>query len=158
MRKMILLGLLLTTIVAVSAQNASDSIEVKKGRGTSYLQGGKVLTPKQLLDITQPVPEAHAEMKVAKSNYNVATVLGFAGGFLIGWPLGTAIAGGDPEWVMAGIGAGLVGISIPLLSAYNKRSQKAVDIYNSTLQQTGYNRMDLKLGVTCNGLGLRMTF
>ncbi len=155
MRKMILLGLLLTTIVAASAQNTSDSIEVRK---KSFFQNGKLLSPNQLLDITRPVPAAYAEMKAAKSNYNVATVLGFTGGFLIGWPIGTAIAGGDPEWVMAGIGAGLVGISIPLLSAYNKRSQKAVDIYNSTLKQTGYNRIDLKLGLTCNGLGIRMTF
>lgn len=41
-------------------------------------------------------------------------VLGFAGGALIGWPLGTALGGGDPEWYLAGIGAVLVGGAIAL--------------------------------------------
>ena len=35
------------------------------------------------------------------------------GGFLIGWPLGTALAGGDPNWTLAAIGAGCVAIAIP---------------------------------------------
>ena len=39
-------------------------------------------------------------------------VFGFSGGALIGWPLGTAIAGGDPVWYLAGIGAGLIGVGV----------------------------------------------
>lgn len=30
-------------------------------------------------------------------------ILSYAGGFMIGWPIGTAIGGGKPAWALAGI-------------------------------------------------------
>ncbi|MFN4246647.1 MAG: hypothetical protein ACK4EY_02930 [Flavipsychrobacter sp.] len=43
-----------------------------------------------------------------------AQILGGIGGGLIGWPVGTYIGGGDPEWTLAAIGGGLVAIAVPL--------------------------------------------
>lgn len=40
-----------------------------------------------------------------------AYIFGFSGGYLIGWPIGEAIGGGDPQWYLAGIGTGLVGVA-----------------------------------------------
>ena len=40
-------------------------------------------------------------------------LLGGIGGFLVGWTLGTALGGGDPDWTVAGVGAGFIALSIP---------------------------------------------
>jgi hypothetical protein len=97
-------------------------------------------------------------MKIAKSNYDVGFVFGFSGGCLVGWPVGTAVAGGKPNWTLAGIGAGFIVVSIPFSSAYTKHAKNAVKIYNNGLKQTGFNNIDLNIGLTCNGIGVKVIF
>lgn len=145
------------TVFNSYGQNKSDSIEIKKALGTIFRQNGKNLTPRQLLDITQSNTEAYKEMKIAKSNYDIGSVFGFAGGFLVGWPLGTAIAGGEPNWTLAGIGAGLI-LSIPFSTAYTKHAKNAVNLYNNGLKSTGLNNVDFKIGLTYNGIGVKVIF
>lgn len=99
-----------------------------------FFQNGQKLRPGELLKITQINPEAYKEMKKAKSGFDVATIFGSIGGFLIGWPLGTALAGGDPNWALAGIGAGLVVVAIPFNSSYVKHAKNSVRIYNAGLE------------------------
>jgi len=158
MKRIIYITFFLMTMMSAFAQNKADSIEIKKTLGTVFRQNGKNLTPRQLLDLTQSNAEAYKEMKMAKSNYDVGFVFGFAGGFLVGWPVGTAIAGGKPNWTLAGIGAGLIVVSIPFSTAYNKHAKNAVRIYNNGLKQTGLTMVDVKIGLTCNGIGVRMVF
>lgn len=80
-------------------------------------------------------------------------------GFLIGWPIGTAIGGGDPNWLLAGIGAGILIVAIPVSKAATTNALKAVEIYNSS-QQTSYfhNGVKLYLGLADHGLGLKLYF
>ncbi|MDX9882453.1 MAG: hypothetical protein RBS73_10325 [Prolixibacteraceae bacterium] len=158
MKRTILTGFFIVVTLSLFAQNTNAPVEIKKSFGTVFTQNGKNLTPRQLAAIMQSDPKAAAEMKIAKSNYSVGSVFGFAGGFLIGWPVGTAIGGGKPNWAMAGIGAGLVAISIPFSSAYTKHAKNAVGIYNEKLKQTSLPKADFKFGLTCNGVGLRITF
>jgi hypothetical protein len=158
MKKIIFIGLLLLAFFNVFGQNASDSIEVKKNLGTMFRQNGQNLTPKQLLVITKSNPDAYKEMKIAKANSDIGSVFGYAGGFLIGYPVGTAIGGGKPNWALAGIGAGLVVVSIPFSIAYSKHAKNAVKIYNNGLNQTGFHNVEFNLGLTCNGIGFKMTF
>jgi len=160
MKKIICVSVLflLSGAIQIFAQNHNDSIEIKKTLGTVYLQKGKRLTPKQLMNITKANPEAYEEMKVAKTNYDVSVIFGFAGGFLVGWPLGTAIAGGDPEWTLAGVGAGLIIVSIPFTASYNKHARNAVNLYNHSLSQTGLYDINFNIGLTNNGITIRMLF
>lgn len=81
-------------------------------------------------------PQAYAEFKQAKANLDAASVLGFAGGVLIGFPLGTAIGGGDPEWVLAAGGIGLILVAIPFNAAFKNHALNALDIYNSKLSSS----------------------
>jgi hypothetical protein len=158
MKRIIIILIFLMTVFNSYGQNKSDSIEIKKALGTIFRQNGKNLTPRQLLDITQSNTEAYKEMKIAKSNYDVGSVFGFAGGFLVGWPLGTAIAGGEPNWTLAGIGAGLIVVSIPFSTAYTKHAKNAVNLYNNGLKSTGLNNVDFKIGLTYNGIGVKVIF
>jgi uncharacterized membrane protein YedE/YeeE len=158
MRKIFTLGLLLILSYSLYGQSISDTIEVQKAMGVVFLQKGQKLTPRQLLEISESNPESYAEMKIAKGNYDAGSVFGFTGGFLVGWPLGTAVAGGDPNWTMAAIGAGLIGISIPFSVAYSKHARKAVEIYNGGLKQTGFNSVETRVGLTSGGSGLKINF
>jgi hypothetical protein len=156
MKKILILAFLFINVLCVCGQSISDTIEVKQALGPVFFQHGKRLKPRELLEITRYNTESYKEMKIAKSNNDISSVFGFAGGFLIGWPLGTALAGGDPNWTLAAIGAGCVAIAIPLSIAGSKHAKKAVEIYNNGLKQTGQTHVDFNLGLTGSGLYIRM--
>ncbi len=86
--------------------------------------------PRQVLDIMHDDPLAYGEFKKARHNYSIAGILGFVGGVLIVVPVGTAIAGGDPEWALASAGAALVITSIPFSKAFRRHAENAIDTYN----------------------------
>ena len=78
---------------------------------------------------------------------------------MIGWPIGTAIGGGKPNWVLAGIGAGLIVIDIPLVKSAEKKLKKAVDTYNSGLSPKPHSQSyDVHLGIVPAGLALVINF
>jgi hypothetical protein len=158
MKRLFFLGFLFMNVFFACGQNISDTIEVKKSLGPVFYQHGKALKPRQLLEITRTNTEAYKEMKDAKAHNDFSSVFGFAGGFLIGWPIGSALAGGDPNWTLAAIGAGCVVIAIPLSIAGSKHAKKAVEIYNNGLKQTGRTHVDFNLGFSGNGPGIRMIF
>lgn len=158
MKKTLTILLLILSTLQLIAQNQTDTIEVKQSFGTIFRQNGRNLTPKDLLEITKLNAAAYQEMQVAKKNYDAASIFGFAGGFMIGWPLGAAIAGGKPNWTLAAIGAGLVVVSIPLTVAYTKHAKNAVSIYNGKGLPTASRKIDFNLGLTGNGLGVTVTF
>lgn len=130
----LILSLLTFFILSVSAQNPLDSITLQKTFGGYQVnQGDQTLNMSKLISIMESNEQALKEIKIAQSTNTIAAIFGFAGGALIGWPLGTAIGGGEPNWKLAGIGAGLVVIAIPLGSKTNRHIRKAVDIYNRGL-------------------------
>ncbi len=129
MKKIVLLTLL---SLCFSQFNLAQEIKAYKTFGGVRFEMDTVtLGLNQVLAIVKENPEAYAELKRAKSNYNAAGVLGFAGGVLIGLPLGTALAGGNPEWGLAAGGVGLLVASIPFTSAFRSRTMQALDLYNN---------------------------
>ena len=158
MKKFFITLTLMCIIINASGQSPSDSIQVKKRLGPVFQQNGRTLTPNQLLTVTKSNPDAFAEMKVANNNYVASLFFQIPGGFLIGYPIGTSLGGGDPNWTMAAIGAGLVIFAIPLISAYNKHATNAVNIYNKGLRSSLTPTSSLNLRVTSNGVGLRISF
>ncbi|HBE40924.1 MAG TPA: hypothetical protein DDW27_06905 [Bacteroidales bacterium] len=60
---------------------------------------------------------------------------------------------------MAGIGAGLIIVSIPLSLKFNKQARQAVNTYNSG-STTGlfWNKSELKFSMTGYGMGLTLRF
>jgi hypothetical protein len=89
------------------------------------------VSPRQVLQIMGNDPLALAEFKKAKTNSTVSGIMGFLGAALIALPLGSAIAGGEPEWGLAAGGAALIIGSIPISKAYKRHAQNACDTYNS---------------------------
>ncbi|MEZ4921380.1 MAG: hypothetical protein R2792_19960 [Saprospiraceae bacterium] len=128
--------------------------------GYSFTQDGKPLSVKDMLQTLEPNQAAFELMKKAQANNTLASIIGFAGGSLIGWPIGTAIGGGKPNWKLAGIGAGLVVIGIPISSGANKQALQAVQIYNASLEQAPHiePKTELKVTANSNGVGFIMRF
>lgn len=137
----------------------AQKIELKKSFGENlFYQNGEKLTSRQLTVILKSNNEALDLMKSAKSNYTWATILGVSGGALVGFPIGTAVGGGDPKWELAGAGAALILVAIPILNNYNKKSKAAVELYNADLPtvSSGFqpafnlNFKGTSLGITMN--------
>lgn len=113
------------------------------------------VSPKQVLTILKDEPEAYEAFKKARVNYNISGILGFAGGVLIVLPLGTAIAGGSPEWGLAAGGAALIGASFPFGSSFRRGAEQSFDIYNK--KRTAFMpRTECFIGGS--GAGIRVRF
>ncbi|UOY06834.1 hypothetical protein L0P88_23315 [Muricauda sp. SCSIO 64092] len=128
--------------------------------GYKYTQNGKQMTMGDLVDAMESYQQSYELVKKAQSNNTLASIIGFAGGGLIGWPIGAAIGGGDANWTLAGIGAGLVAIGIPISSSANKKAKQAVELYNSSLNSTSFYEFkpEFKIMVNGNGIGFSMNF
>lgn len=154
------LCLFLFSLLSISAFAQSDSIiATKVFAGYKFEHNGTILNPRALLKIMEADPEAYALMKKARTSSDIGTVFAFTGGFLIGWPIGTAIAGGDPNWLLAGIGAGCLAIGIPLSLRASKGIIGSVNLYNSNLRGTYFEQgLRLRLGVATGGVGVTVDF
>jgi len=159
-RTISLITILLIISVSAFAQDSTKIISATKvSGGYRFEQNGKPLTLKSMETIMKDDAKAFDYLEKAKTSSTIANILGYTGGFLIGYPLGTAIGGGKPVWALAGIGCGLVAIAIPLGSQAGRNFKTAVDIYNSNQRNLSFNRKcDLQLGITGNGLSLKLRF
>jgi hypothetical protein len=154
---LLFLGFVLT-IHSAFGQSAKDSISVIKTGETIFMMHGLKLTFQQLSEVTKSNPETSGEMNAARGNKEIATILGIAGGFMIGWPLGTLIGGGEPNWIIGGAGLGLALFSIPFTIAFNKHCEKAIHIYNRGLNHSALKTTELRIGFCRNGIGIHLNF
>ncbi len=143
-------------------QEQLDTISMQKlFSGYAFYQNGERLNTNQVSDVLTSNPEAYEKYEDACSLGLAAGLLSYAGGFLIGWPIGTAIGGGEPNWNLALIGTGLVAISLPLSRGSNKRAVQAIDIFNNqplpnSPADTKPNR--LNVSIQGNGAGFVLHF
>lgn len=143
--------------IGLRAQSISDSIEINKEEG-EFFQNGKKLTPRKMEIITSVNSQAAKEMTLARRNKGIGDGLAIVGGALIGWTLGSVFIGDEISWEVAGIGACFVVLRFPFINSYLKHATKAAEIFNAGLKQTGRNSIDLRLGLTANGVGLILNF
>lgn len=89
-----------------------------------------------------------------------ASVLGGIGGGLIGWPLGAALAGGEPMWGLAIAGVGTLSVGLVLDFFAKKNARRAVEVYNNGLKapESTSLKPELGIGLTGNGVGLTLRF
>ena len=154
---------LLTTVILLFTITLSYGQQIEAQKvfgGYKYLQDGNYLTMKQLATAMESNANTIDLMKKAQSSNSIANVMGFIGGGLIGWPIGTAIGGGEAQWALAGAGAVLVAIAIPISNGAHKKAREAVDIYNSGISAVNSKNFQPTFKVIGNstGIGLSMSF
>ena len=153
MKTVLMLVFMAGLTLSASAQKAR--LELKKGR---IEKGTTTINLKQTLQLMEAYPEAYAYMKKANTNSNVAGVFAALGGGLIGWPIGTAIGGGDPNWSLAAIGGGLVIVALPFHSAFKKNASMAIELYNAADHQALHHDVKLNIGLLERGFGIKVSF
>jgi hypothetical protein len=128
-------ALLLISIQSFSQDKPPQGIVMYRSFGGAVFEYTKdtatyTVSPKQVLQIMHDDPLAAAEFKKARSYYRAEGVLGFLGGVMVLFPIGTAISGGDPEWGLAAGGAALMLASIPFNRAYKRHALNAIETFN----------------------------
>lgn len=156
-------NVLITMIIALVGTTFCEAqkIDIEKvGGGHKFSQNGLVLTMDNLSSRVASNQESLRLINKAKTSVTFATILGYAGGGLIGWPVGTAIGGGKANWGIAGIGAGLLAIAFPVAAGADKKTKQAVELYNASLNPTSYihSKPELNVVANANGIGLSMSF
>ncbi len=155
-------AILTITIILISMTFCfAQKIEVKKVfGGYKYFQNGQKLTMNTLSETMKENTSAFELIKKAKSNNTISFILGGVGGALIGYQLGQEISEKDANWAVAGVGAGLIVIAIPISSKVNKQTNRAVEMYNSSLNSTTYNSFNPEFNIISNenGIGLALNF
>lgn len=138
----------------------SDTIQIRKrGGGYQFYLGENKLNSKELKQALKSNAPASGELRAARFSAAMASVFGYAGGFMIGLPLGTALGGGKPVWALAGAGAGLIAVSIPFSVNANKKARRAVNAYNTARSPGAYRKgSELRFKTTGNSAGLALLF
>ena len=151
------LFLLLSTLGTFAQSTNIESVEKGFFKNKVYVKCGIEMTPMQMVKLFQEDPNMKDYYKPLALNNAASTLLYSIGTALILWPVGESLYNNsNPNWNLAYIGAGCVGLSIPFKKAYNKHAQRAVDYYNSGYKKTSAVQFNLMLDN--NGLGLAMKF
>ncbi|MEN8225872.1 MAG: hypothetical protein ABFS05_11005 [Bacteroidota bacterium] len=163
-----LLFFILSSLI-VSGQTSSDSISmVRKNGSIKYFHQHKEVKFLELPGIMQDNPEAYKTVNYAKHAHAWGHImLGLAGinlayGVLIG--LSEVVEHKAISYIPADAIAGIVlgtifiAIYIPINSNYKEGTRRAIDIYNSGLQQSSRRKTDLRFGFNSCGIGMTLRF
>jgi hypothetical protein len=142
----------------VLAQSSDEIIVQKKGLGFAYYHNGRQISKKELLHVLESDPVARHELKKGYRNALPATLLTYAGGLLITYPMGKQLAGGHPNWLVSGAGAGLLTFSVPFAGAKMKREHQAIYAYNGGTHYAAKLRTDLRFGYALNRATVALAF
>ncbi|EKB61018.1 hypothetical protein [Bergeyella zoohelcum] len=136
--------IIITTLAILVSQMGFAQVSLD---GNKLLKDGQSYKFKEYEQVFNNA-EAKVYFKKARTNKTVGDIISFTGGFGLG--LGLAGVLFTPQystekisgqkfkndkggyWTMLGIGAGLVGVSIPFYVGYGKNASKAVAIENGT--------------------------
>ena len=148
--------LLIILVTGMSYCSFAQQVEVKSNFwGTKITNNQEKINIKEFIELTKSNKTAHEYALKAKENKGTGELFSAIGGFMIGWPIGQAIAGGEfkPELLIAGVGVAC--ISIPFTSGMSKNLKKARDAFNgkSVAYHTEYSFI-----ANANGIGLSLNF
>jgi hypothetical protein len=130
--KHILASLYLVFALTLTASAQTDTIMIRKNFfGTTYRKDEKLLNTNRLEKILNKDKDAARELQKSKAPAAAGFAFGFAGGLIIGYDLGRALGSGDAvNPAMLGVGAGLIGLSIPFNISAQKHIRESVRMYN----------------------------
>lgn len=158
MKSFTIIILLALATLSLYSQGISDTIQIRQSLGTQYLQHGKMLNPKKMLDIMQGNNGAYSEMIKAKDKYDISMIFGIPGGFFIGYPIGTLIGGGAPNLKLFAVGAALMVTSVVFSVSATKHATTAVGIFNEGLREKAYLKPKAVFGMCKHGVGVTLRF
>ncbi|MBZ9652243.1 hypothetical protein [Psychroflexus montanilacus] len=152
---------LLLLLVLISSLGFSQDISVSQNFwGYEFKQGDQELSWSELLEETEVYPESYDLIKRAQSQNTLSSIFGFAGGALVGIPIGQTISSADPNWVLAIVGGALITVAVPLTSSSKRNLEDGVSRYNSSTKTSLRKEIQPEVSLigNANGLGITLRF
>ncbi|AUX45176.1 uncharacterized protein SOCE26_066570 [Sorangium cellulosum] len=129
-------ALALHGIGCASLPNMDSSMPIEIDHGffaSRYKQAGRPIDPGDMVARLKQEPSAESAASRGEGLRVVSSVMASVAGVLIGWPLGQAIGGErKPIWALAGVGAGVFAVNIPIAIWADSSMDSAVEAYNKT--------------------------
>ena len=136
LKKILTTSLILTIHFSAFSQIDTDTISfIKVFGGHQFIYKNQILNPINIKKITEDCPEAKKYGRKANTNFWTYYSLSYIGGAVIGWPIGTAIGGGNPDWNLALAGGGFILISIPFAVKANNYYLLSAKLFNYYVQK-----------------------
>jgi len=167
MRKVvfILIVLLASGLINESyGQKKDDKLKLESGFfGNKYYKGVWSISRGEAFNMLSENGEAYNLAIEGEKLQKTSTIISAVGAALIGYTVGSALGGAeDPKWYIAGIGGGIVLISIPIYSTGNKKIHEAIEVYNEEELSASLNHKPfidkISIAAGSDGVGLRLTF
>lgn len=142
----------------------TNKIVVESGfwKGTKIFKGTQQLNKEKFYAEIANHDRAYELAQKGFRQQSTSQVFAFIGGFMIGWPLGAAVAGSEnPGWGLAPAGVGVIMIGWPIYNGGSKKIKKAARIYNEAEGLAHFRqspRINLSLVGNGNEVGLRLRF
>ncbi|WP_437670198.1 hypothetical protein [Sorangium sp. So ce131] len=120
--------------VSLPKMDATMPIEIDRGfLAPRYKQAGHPIDHGDMVAKLKREPSAEPAASRGEGLRVFSSIMATAAGALIGWPLGEAIAGErKPMWALAGVGAGVFAVNIPIAIWADSSMDNAVEAYNKT--------------------------
>ncbi len=156
MSRILLAGFIICLTCSLAmGQQTPDTITINK---SLYVKDGIIYSLNELPGLVSTCRNAVELARKAKNQNITATIFAGIGGACVGWPIGTFIGGGEPEWNLVVVGAAFIGIGIPLSVCANKNARRAVELYNRETSPHQQTDIRLNIGFTPGGIGLALQF
>lgn len=158
MHKTLIAAILFLASYTTSLSQQLEFIHIPMSGYTIY-QGEERLSMFKIMTLMAPNPAAYKSMNACRNLRMLSGVFGLVGGGFIGYPLGTAVGGGDPNWNLLAIGFAVVGVGVPFSIKARKKAEEAVNLWNSGAQSRTPSRQSYYYAIgDGNGLGLGIRF
>lgn len=125
---------------------------------TVFVKDGEILSERELFQTVRTVPAARSKLRTAETERDIANVFGFVGGALVGYPFGTMIAGGEPNWVLSVAGSAFLMVGIPMALSYPDKLKGVIKTYNRRVGELSYRAAEIRMGLVRNGIGVEVRF
>ena len=158
MKKIVLtfVAMLIVGLASTYSQNADDTIVVDGNK--FYYHGMRIESMRQMKSIVANDVDALKEVKKASAIVIVADVIGYIGGFAVGYEVAGLFFDNFNPYIL-GAGLAVAGAGIGISFAANKHLKKGAAIYNANLGKTSYGgEIELQFGLSPGGAGITLRF
>lgn len=136
----------------------SFSQEITKTKSKYYVNGNQIATY-EAKNLIKNNPEAYKYFKQGKNKEAIGGLfMGFGIGFGIANAVNAASSNIDYPSGATYVALGAIAVSIPILIGRTKKIEKAVEIYNQGLKNTGEIDFEYNFVANQNGVGFQITF
>lgn len=163
MKRFLLIGIIMSCCLALSAQTAIDTSRITLDKGhllnRFYIDSTRLTTSQIVVACGANEPAADMFGKAQESKF-FGTLFCIVGGTLVLYPIVSCIWDDTPNVPMAVAGGCMALISIPIFINYNRQSREAYRLMHQEYVPPKEVDADvsLNIGATRNGIGICLKF